>query len=119
MESKSSYILKLLLNVQFCYACIVECNIPFFDVHKITQKPNFYQITIFISDNLKKTPDFKLPSYHGFPIVTYSFNSNNQEFSNETTKRTLKGAHALQKSLVIFYTINIEETVLFNNFLIP
>lgn len=113
-----SYILKMLLAIQFLCVCIFECNARSFDIHGDIDMTNFYQITSFISDSFTILTNVQIPLINELPSVTHSLSLNSEDLNNKTSKNLLRNVLALQKSLIMFYLTHVNETKLFTDYLV-
>lgn len=89
-----------------------------FDLHKIVQAENFYQITTFISDDFKNVSNLNIPVFGETPNKIYSFKAINQQLYDKSSESERKNVYSLQGSLVILHTGHLNKTNLFIHFLV-
>lgn len=112
----------------FCFY-IVKCEFYKFNLSKLFETKDFYQITLFVSENCTKslaksiTTDLKIPSFQEFPKKVYSFGvnnpRNNRQFYDKSSQTALTNMLAIQESLVLLYEINLSEVKSFIDFFVP
>lgn len=111
--------MSLIINVKIIFS-VTECNVFQFNLYKIIEANNFYQISLFISEYSAKIINFKKSSFYETPIKIYSFNINyqNRQIFGNFSENALKNIYSLQESLVIFFTSDLNEIHSFIDFLI-
>lgn len=95
----------------------IECKLVPFNLKEITKVTNFYQITSIISVNFTEINTHSFFSGE-IPSLKYSFGDYTQElYKNSSESAKIK--YALQESLILFYTTEINKTESFIDFSIP
>lgn len=99
---------------------IFECDSFSLDLHKISQAENFYQITVFVSENFTDILNPNISIFGKAPSKIYSFKINNQQLKlhNKSSKGDFKNVFSLHESLVVFYISHVDETTPFIDFLV-
>lgn len=109
---------KLSIIIYF-YFTFVESNADIFELQKLLKcVTNYHQVTQFKSDNFTNVYNQKITTFYNFPNKIYSFTLKNKDIHNISTNVGLKNMYDLEKSLIVFYTSNLNESLSFIDYLV-
>lgn len=101
----------------FLFVKVIESKFFSFNLYKMIEAENLYQITYFISNNFTNISGQKMLLFSEFPSVTYIFDADAQYLQDYYLKNSLKNMYSLQESLVIFMTSILDEVDVFIDYL--
>lgn len=111
--------LQNLLMIELICFLFINCNTQLSHFYKAIKIEKFYQITLFLSENITESLNQTMSLFSEYPSVIYSVNSENQAFNGNLSENSLQKMFSLQESLVFFYTNDLQKTKSFLNFLVP